>query len=49
MLNAQYFSETLTEFGVSQQIFTDIPNIKFHGYQPSKREADTCREREGQI
>jgi len=37
----------LTEFGVSQQIFIDVPNIKFHGHQPSRSEADTCRERDG--
>jgi len=29
MQNAQYFSQTLTEFGVSQQIFTEVPNINF--------------------
>jgi hypothetical protein len=46
MQNAQYFSHTLTEFGVSQQIFIDVPNI-FHGHQPSTREADTCTERGG--
>jgi hypothetical protein len=45
MQNAQYFSQTLIEFGVSQQIFTDVPNIKFHGHQPSRGEADISRER----
>jgi len=44
---AQYFSQTLTEFGVSQLIFIDVPNIKFHGHQPSRSEADICRERDG--
>jgi hypothetical protein len=41
MQNAQHFSQTLTESVLSQQIFIDVPNIKFHGHKPSRSEADT--------
>jgi len=45
MQNAQYFSDFNRIWCFSTD-FHSCPNIKFHGHQPSRSEADACRERD---
>jgi len=42
MRSALYFCLTLTEFGISRQIFTEASNVKFYGNPGSGRRADVC-------
>ena len=42
MYSARYFCPTLTKFGVSEQIFVKIPNIKLHEKPYRGSGPDTC-------
>jgi hypothetical protein len=39
---ADIFGPILTKFGFAGQIFTQVPNIEFHGNASSGSYADTC-------
>jgi hypothetical protein len=48
MQSGPYFCPILTKFVIFRQIFTDVPNIKFHANLPSESRADIYGHTDGQ-
>jgi hypothetical protein len=48
VLSLHFSCPILADFGPSQQIFVNVPLIKFHENPPSGSRADTCGQTEGQ-
>jgi len=46
-VNCLIFSPILTKFGSSRQIFSNVPNNKFHRYPSSDSFADTREQTDG--
>jgi hypothetical protein len=49
MLSARRFGQILTKFGISRQVFVEVPNIKFHKILSRVFRADTCEQTDRQM